>query len=139
MDRKNCCDPCYKPKCISKCCLIVLGIIFGIATTLLYYFLMINSVRLMIPYALAFGIIIFITTAVLICCCPYRRSICKYAALILITAAIFILFALVILAMEMSFMLNVILSFIGSTVFGIMLFAFIAMFLCILSQRCHCR
>ena len=132
----------------------LLGVLIGIVNALAWYFGFINSVRIMIPYALAFVILLFITTAILKAKCGNIRCVeekcldaerynktCNnvncYANLIILVAAIFIVFAIIVLATSFPFDINAILAFIGCIAFWIMLISFVLMIINI-CQRQHC-
>lgn len=141
---------CRRRHCVSIGFLVFLGIVLGVATGLLWYFGEILFVAEMIPFAFAFAVFLFITTAILrakygICECVAEEkchtrlscmSLRKYSPLILITAAVFIVFSLVIMATFFSFTVRAILAFIGAISFWIMLPSFIAMILCV-SRKCN--
>lgn len=127
--------------CKSDCFAITLGLILGVLTALAWYFEYINYVSVMMPYAFVLAVIILITTAVFkfVCSCAVRESAedgcfcpacfnvnCR-SKLIFITAAIFIAFALLVMATYFSFPGRAVLSFVGSISFWIMLFSFIDM------------
>lgn len=128
--------------------LILLGIVLGIATALLWYFGYVPYVRPMIPYAFAFAVVIFIVTAILKAKCGFtERAACErinmsqacvslriYSPLVLIAAAVFIVFVILHLASYFPFAVRAVLAFIGSISFWTMLLSFISMICCI-SQK----
>ena len=128
--------------CRKNCILsVIIGLILGIASALLWYFGYVLYLREMLPFALAFGIILFITTVVLrfVCgnaeeCNCVCRCIHKLSPLVIITAAIFIVAALIVLATYLSLTLRLILALVGGISFFIMLAVFIAM---ILTKPCR--
>lgn len=115
------------------------GILIGVVNALVWVFGYINFVRPMIPYALFSIVFMFITTAVLKAACgnarllegtfpsPTCRSVSTYSPVILITAAIFIVFAIVVLATHLAFVVRIVLAFIGCVSFWVMLLSFVAM------------
>lgn len=132
-------------RCVSTALLVFIGLIFGAVTALVWYFGPILFVREMLPFALAFAIVIFVFTAILRVKCgsPIRAaieechknitcmSIRKYSPLIMITAAVFIVFSLTVLASYFSLTVRAILALIGATSFWTMLISFIVMIFCI--------
>jgi len=125
---------------VSNALIITLGILFGVLSSLAWYFGYVLHARDMIPYALAFGVIHFITTAIFRATLGASRSeghgefhssmsLClrRYSPLVLITSAVFIVFSLVFLATYLPYTARVIMSFIGSISFWTMLFAFMGM------------
>lgn len=136
---------CRNRHCISNGLIILFGFILGALSSLAWYFGYVQHARDMIPYALAFAIILFITTAIFRAVCgnstrechqdfrisPTCCSVNKYSPLVLLTAAIFIVFSMVFLATYLPYIARVIMSFIGSISFWTMLFAFIGMIFCI--------
>jgi hypothetical protein len=125
--------------------LVVLGAIFGAATGLLWYYGFIQFVRDMIPYALVIAVILFVVTAVLKARCGNMAegllltstcsSLRKYSGVLMIAAAIFIVFSIIVLATFLPFVARVILAFIGSVTFFTMLFEFVGMIFCMLYRR----
>ncbi len=142
---------CGKRECVSNGLLVFLGLLFGVAAALVWYFeaQYVRYVREMLPFALVFAIVLFVVTAILKakCGCSLRSaaegchidctclSVCKYSSLVLIAAAVFIVFSLIVLATYFPFIDRAILAFIGSIAFWTMLFSFIAMILCISCRR----
>lgn len=140
---------CKGKGCVSIVLLVFLSLLLGIANALLWYFGYIPFVRAMLPFALAFAIVILIVTAILKAKCGYSQgmaaegchvvktcmSLRKYSPVILITATIFISFAILTLATYFSFTVRTILAFIGSISFWTMFFSFIAMISCISYRR----
>jgi len=134
-----------KRRFVSPALLIFLGFVFGAVTALIWYFGPVLFVRDMLPFALAFAIIIFIVTAILWLKCGYNTRateeechriitcICirKYFPIIMISAAVFIVFSLTVLASFFSLTVRAILAFLGSTSFWTMLISFITMTFCI--------
>ncbi|MEL4106482.1 hypothetical protein AAFA46_06555 [Oscillospiraceae bacterium WX1] len=112
---------------------------------MVWYYGFIQYVREMIPYALAFGVILFVMTAILkarcgnmaegICLTSTCSSLRKYSLVILISAAIFIVFSMIVLATFLPLLVRLILAFIGSISFWTMLFEFVAMLFCMLYRR----
>ncbi|NLW65520.1 MAG: hypothetical protein GXY26_04750 [Clostridiales bacterium] len=134
-----------KECCVSIVLLLFIGLVLGVANVLIWYFGNILYVREMLPFALAFAIVLFITTSIL----RVKYGLCesivaekchtlfscnslrKYSPVILITAAIFIIFSMVVLATYLSLTMRVILAFTGAVSFWIMLPSFITMVLCV--------
>jgi len=127
---------------------VIFGIILGTLNALLWVFGCIDYVRAMIPYALLFGALLLITTAILKARCECARSISanhpvttcmsvnRYTPLILITDTIFIVFSITVLATYLTFEVRVLLAFIGCISFWIMLFSFVAMMIFTPKKRC---
>lgn len=140
---------CNNRNCISNGLVILFGVLFGVLVALVWFFGFAIFTRAMVPYALAFAIILFITTAIFRAICGNYRSEChqefhltptccslsKYSPLILISAAISIVASLVFLATNFTFTGNAILAFIDAISFGTMLFGFLGMILCISFRR----
>ena len=136
-------------RCISQALIIIVGILIGSINALIWFFHNIRFVREMIPYALFFGIVIFVITAVMKAKCggpqcmdqdgfhisPTCVSVRKYSLLIMITGAIFIVFSMVVLATYLPFIVRTVLAFIGSISFWILLLTFITMIACIFRRR----
>ena len=128
--------------CRRNCILsVIIGLILGVASALLWYFGYVLYAREMLPFALAFGIILFFTTAILRFASEdpdghhcVHRCIRRISPLVTITAAIFIIVALVVLATYLSLTLRIILALVGSISFWIMLIGFITM---ILTRPCR--
>ena len=135
--------------CISIGLLVFLGLVMGVASALVWYFGTIYGLytlllREMLPYALVFSAVLFFVTAILRLKCGYSftpmhdecckkhacMSVCKYSPIILITAAVFILVALIVLRTFFSFTVRAILAFIGAISFWTMLVSFLAMLFC---------
>ncbi len=140
---------CRRNKCGTPNALVVLlGFVFGISIALAWYFGFVDYVRQMIPFALAFAIVLFTTTAIFKAlngessgkgpekCYPsFRFCLCKYSPLLLISAAVFIAFSLLFLATYLPFAARVVMAFIGSISFWTMFFTFISMILCMPCRR----
>ena len=116
----------------------LIGLILGIGSAVAWYFGYVLYVREMLPYAIAFGIILFVTTAVLRFAYgdlrEWKFGIRKLSPLVLITAAIFIVVGLFVLATYLSMTLRMTLAIVGSISFWMMLLGFITM---ILSRPCR--
>ena len=124
--------------------LVILGAILGTVNALVWYFGFIPFVRAMIPFALFFVVLIFVVTAVLKSRCGNTpevilTSTCsalrKYSPVIIISAAIFVVFSIVVLATFLPFPVRFALAFIGSISFWTMLFEFVAMIFCMWFRR----
>jgi len=141
---------CRKNKhCISTGLLVLFGILLGVIVALVWYFGFAVFTRAMVPYALAFAIVLFIFTAIFKAVCGNSKSAChqevrlsptccslsKYSPLILISAAISIVGSLVFLATDLTFTWKVILAFIDAISFEAMLFGFLGMISCISFKR----
>jgi len=111
----------------------LIGLVLGVGSALCWYFGYVLYIRDMLPYALALGIILFITTAVLRFASgnlrEYKCGIRRLSPLVLITAAIFIVIALAVLATYLSMTFRMILAITGSIAFWMMLLGFITMIL----------
>ncbi|MEA4973015.1 MAG: hypothetical protein VB119_07500 [Candidatus Metalachnospira sp.] len=105
---------------------LILGIIFGIAVSLIYLIGYPFAVRLIIPYAVPVVLLIFALTSmkILFCKCMW---IGPYAKTIIITASIFLILAMLIIgtAVIPAGALKVFLTFVGATSFGITLMTYI--------------
>ena len=131
--------------CIPNFVLVLLGVIFGTAAALMWVYGLMPMVRVMIPYALIFAIILFVVTAVLKARCgsmdegPCLTSTCsslrKYSALVMISAAIFIVFSICLMASSMPILVKTISAFVGSISFFTLLFEFLAMIFCMMYRR----
>lgn len=125
---------------------IFFGTLMGITTALIWMFGFINLVKPMIPYALFFVVLTFIATAVLkakcgrqaegVCTSPTCKSVNLYTPLIMITAAIFIVFGLFVLATILPLVIRTVFAFIGSIAFWVMLFSFVFMIIFIIKKCC---
>lgn len=133
--RNSCRIPSYVP--------VLAGFVLGIINALLWYFGFIPFVRPMIPYALAVVVVLFAITAVLKARCssgePMARSstcasVRQYFPYIMIAGTVMVLFAIVVLATYLSLTVRLVLAFIGSISFFVMLFTFVAM---IFSMTCR--
>ncbi len=131
--------------CIPNFVLVLLGAIFGTASGLMWYYGYIQFVRPMIPYAMVFAIILFVVTAVLkarcgnmaegLCLTSTCSSLRKYSPMVMVSAAVFIVFSIIVLATFLPFAVRTVLSFIGSVSFFTLLFEFISMIFCMLYRR----
>jgi len=128
-------------------------LLLTLATGLLWLFGFITSVRLMIPYALATGVVLLIFLAVVLAKCRAIRCIgdgpaeschgssitCKciscYAGMGFIGAAVFIAASICILATVLSPAINPVLTFITAGSFWLLFFSFFATLFCFL-RRC---
>ncbi len=140
---------CRDRHCISNGLLILFGILLGVAVALIWYFGFAVFTRAMVPYALAFAIVLFITTAIFRAICGTSPRVChqefhlsptccslsKYSPAILISGAISIVASLVFLATDLAVVGKVILAFILAISFETMLIGFLAMILCISFRR----
>ena len=130
--------------CLPNWLTITLGVIVGSINALVWYFGFIPFVRMMIPFALFVIMLMFIVTAVLKARCGNTpevvlTSTCsalrRYSPVIIIAAAIFIVFAIVVLATFLPFAVRFALAFIGSISFWTLLFEFVAMIFCMWFRR----
>ena len=140
---------CKNSNCISNGLLILFGILFGVAIALIWVFGFAVFSRAMVPYALAFAIILFITTAIFRAICgnnqcechheyhlsPTCCSLSKYSPLVLISAVICIVASLIFLATNFTFTGKAILAFICAISFSTMLSGFLGMIFCISFKR----
>lgn len=146
MNNKSC--SCF---CIPSFVLIILGVLVGIGTALAWFFGLIPFVRAMIPYALGVIVVLFAVTAVLkarcayssidgigsgLCLCSTCASVRKYSTAIIVAGAVFVVFAILVLATFLPFAVRFALAFIGSIAFWIMLFEFVAMIFCMFYKHC---
>ncbi|MDF2544870.1 MAG: hypothetical protein K0S47_4588 [Herbinix sp.] len=104
---------------------VLLGLLFGATEAILYLTLQF-SVRLMLPYAVALALLIFAVTAII---AIIRRDLWNglYIRTIMIAAAVFLIFAQILVGSMPMGVLKVILAFIGSTSFWVMLMTYIGL------------
>lgn len=140
---------CQNRNCISIGLLVLLGIMFGVAVALIWFFGFAVFTRAMVPYALAFAIILLTTTVVFKAICGNHRGDCyqefhlsptccslsKYSLLVFISAAVCIIGSLIFLATDWIFPWKAVLAFIDAISFGIMVVGFSGMFSCISFRR----
>lgn len=132
--------------CIPNFVLVILATLLGAASALVWYFGLIQFVREMIPYALAFAVVLFAVTAILkakcgnmngevLCLTSTCSSLRKYSPIIFVSALLFIVFAIIVLATFLPFVVRIILAIIGSISFWTLLLSFAAMLFCIMYRR----
>jgi hypothetical protein len=104
---------------------VLLGLIFGTTQAILYLTLMF-AVRPMLLYAAILAFLIFALTSIIT---MIRRDLWNglYIRTIMISAAIFLIFAIIISGIIPTGAIKVILAFIGSTSFWVMLMSFIGL------------
>ena len=122
---------------------IVLGLVFGLSEAALWIFGFIPAIRMVIPYAAADALLIFALTPILALIArnlSREGCISKYVATIMISDAIFLIFVQIFVGTVaiLSRAAKIVLSFVGSISFWIMLIAFIA-FVFYLVRRGLCR
>ena len=102
-----------------------LGLVFGATEAILYLTLQF-SVRLMLPYAVALALLVFALTAVI---AIVRRDLWNslYIRTITIAAAVFLIFAQIVVGSMPTGVLKTVLAFIGSTSFWVMLMTYIGL------------
>jgi hypothetical protein len=134
-----------RERCIPVSVAIAFGIIFGIITALIWGAGLAPLIREMIPYVIAFEIIVAAVTALISSkngyfkfgydSCehpePCYKTIKNYTATILITAAISILVGLIILATFLPFIFRLIFAFTGGIAFWINLISFVIYIICL--------
>jgi hypothetical protein len=106
---------------------IFLGLIFG-ATEAILYLTLLFSARLILPYAVALALLIFAITSI-IAAVRHDLHICGdlFIKTILITATIFLIFGQIVAGSLPTGILKIILAFIGSTSFWVMLTSYIGL------------
>lgn len=140
---------CKNKHCISIGLLVLFGILFGVAVALIWFFGFAVFARAMVPYALAFAVILLIITVIFraICGDPHREchqefhlsptccSLRKYSSLVFISAAVSIVGSLIFLATDWIFTWKAVLAFVDAISFGIMVFGFFGMIFCMSFRR----
>ncbi len=140
---------CNNRRCISIGLLILFGILFGVAVALIWFFGFAVFTRAMVPYALAFAIVLLTTTVIFkaVCGNPHREcyqefhisptccSLSKYSPLVFISATVCIVGSLIFLAVDWIFTWKAVLAFVDAISFGIMVFGFFGMIFCISFSR----
>jgi hypothetical protein len=126
--------------------LIILCIVLGVAAALIWFYGPVLLVRDMLPYALGVTVVMLTTTSIMKAQCGNSPedwhlsqtylSLSRFSAIVIISAAVFIVFALTVMATYFSLTVRMILAIVGSVSFFVMLFAFIDMILSI-SLRHH--
>ncbi|MDR3644314.1 MAG: hypothetical protein P4M02_04480 [Clostridia bacterium] len=126
---------------------VLLGIIFGVVEASLWLGGLIPSIRAIIPYATADALGIFLLTPLLAMLartsasdsehenCHFLAGFGKYVAVIMIAAAIFLLFVQVFVGTLLPFSLKIVFAFIGALSFWVMLVTFVASVLYIVRRR----
>lgn len=114
--------------CIMFGIFVLLGLIFGVAEASLYLVLMF-SVRLILPYAVALALLIFALTSII---ALFRRELCNlcnglYIRTILIAATVFLIFGQILVGSMPTGIIKIILAFIGSTSFWVMLMTYLGL------------
>ncbi len=123
----------------------VFGLLLGSTTALLWYFHVITLVKAAVPYAYVSAVLMLIEVAVLkarcgnetdgFCLTPTGASVWKFSPMVIISAAVFILFSLVVVSANMSMVLKTILAFIGSISYWTLLLGFVSLLLSIKRHR----
>lgn len=103
----------------------LLGLLFG-ATEATLYLTLLFAVRPMIPYAVALALLIFALATLIVL---IRRDLWNglYIRTIMISAAIFLIFAQIVVGSMPTGALKIILAIIGSTSFWVMLMTYIGL------------
>lgn len=105
---------------------LILGILFGIAVSLIYLIGFSFAARPMIPYTVSVILLIFALTSIKIIMnkCIWKSP---YARTIIIAASVFIVFAILVVGTTVipAGALRVFLTFVGATSFGITLSTYI--------------
>ncbi len=126
---------------------VLLGLLLGVATGIVWCMGFLVSVKAMLPFAFASVMLLFVETAVHrahcggeregYCISPTCFSVLRFSKIILISAAVFIAVALLIFAasLSMSFAVKTVLAFAGSISFWLTLCSFLAMLLSIFYYR----
>lgn len=140
---------CNNRHCISVGLLVLFGILIGVAFALIWVFGLAVFIRATVPYALAFAIILLITTVILRAICGFSRREChqelhlsptccsliRYSPLIFISAAVCIIGSLIFLATDLVFAWKAVLAFVNSISFGILISGFFGMIFCMSPRR----
>lgn len=140
---------CNNRRSISVGLLVLFGVLFGVAFALIWVFGLAVFIRDTIPYALAFAVILLITTVILRAICGnYHRerheefhlsptccSLIKYSPLVFISAAVCIIGSLIFLATDWVVAWKTVLAFVNSISFGILISGFFGMILSMSYRR----
>jgi hypothetical protein len=104
---------------------VLLGLLFG-ATEAVLYLNLLFAVRPMLPYAVALALLIFALTSII---AIWRKGLCNvlYVRTIIIAAAVFLIFAQILVGSAPTGVLKIILAIIGSTSFWVMLMTYIGL------------
>ena len=125
---------------------VSLGIIFGAIEAGLWFGGYIPMIRAIVPYAAADALLIFALTSIAAVVlyvfgsasgerCLSVQCFSDYIAVVLIAAAVFLLFVQVFLGTVMAFSAKVIFAFIGSISFWVMLTSFLAFIFTLIRRR----
>ncbi len=117
---------------------MLVGLAIGTLEATTWVFGLIPAVRAIIPYAAALAMLIFAITPLLAVCFKNKmtpvpgesdyhrvRFLLCYVITIMIAAAVFLIFVQIFLGAALAFVLKVILAYVGSISFWIMLVAFL--------------
>lgn len=136
--------------CLFIILVVFLGILIGLSEASLWILGFIPTVRFIIPYAVADALLIFALTPILALWASKRSSDTKYdendchksiiclsgyVKTIMISDTIFLIFVQIFVGTLLPRATKIILSFVGSTSFWVMLIAFIVMVFYIIRRR----
>ncbi len=126
---------------------VILGLLLGVATGIMWCMGLFTSVRAMLPYAFGAAVLLLIESSVLrarcgderegYCISPTCFSVSRFSKLVIIPAAIFTAVALLIFAasLTMTLVVKTVLAFVGAISFWLMLCSFLAKILSIIYYR----
>ena len=130
---------------------VVIGVVFGLTEALLWNFGFITAIHAIVPYAVADALLIFLIASAIaiwigsmyvrLCLLERIKNTCflqclaRHVGVVMIAAAIFLIFVQIFVGMTLSLPAKAILAFVGSLSFWVMFTTFLSTIISLMRPR----